>query len=182
MKFLKTVLIFGFITLSNGLVMAEQVDYFMRNETKASAFYVYQAEVNHLRYTFDRLRQGMVSHAIGEVEFTLNACPNHPTALQYLATLAKINKNHAWAIRWFEQAIRLYPQYPITHAQYGNFLIDIDDVDAGMEKLNYAVEKDPNLAAGYAFLAKGYTKKKQADKAREAAQKAKELGYQGPLP
>ncbi|HWP23820.1 MAG TPA: hypothetical protein VNM15_06495 [Candidatus Binatia bacterium] len=91
-------------------------------------------------------------------------------------------KKTAIAVTYFERAIALFPQYAITRAQYGLFLVSINDVDGGIENLKRSVEMDPKLAMGYVGLARAYEKKGDLEHAREAAKKARELGFEGKLP
>jgi predicted Zn-dependent protease len=122
---------------------------------------------------------GKYQYALGDIDFTLRYFPNHPMGLQLLTTVASLTKNRALAIRYFEKAIGLYPSHAITHAQYGWYFVTIGDVDNGIQKLKHAVEVDPKLTAGYVWLAQAYEKKGDSQLAREARERAKELGYKG---
>jgi predicted Zn-dependent protease len=103
-------------------------------------------------------------------------------SLQQLSMLAQMTKNISLGVSYFERAIALFPQYALTHAQYGLFLVSTNNVDAGIEHLKQSVAMEPKLAAGYAGLAHAYVKKGDMTKAREAADKARELGFTGQLP
>lgn len=128
------------------------------------------------------LSTGQINPALSDIRYALDRFPNHPVSLQQLSMVAQMIKNTSLAIEYFERATNLYPQYAITRTQYGLFLVAINDIDAGIEKFKQAIEIDSRLSAGYAGLAHAYAKKSDFDHAREAAQKARELGFTGKLP
>jgi tetratricopeptide (TPR) repeat protein len=115
--------------------------------------------------------------AVEELQFVLRYFPNHPKALQLMGNIAKLTEAPALAIPYYENALRLYPEYAITHAQYGGYLVDVGNVQAAMPHLKKAIDMDPSLAQAYAALAKAYNKSGNPELAREAAAKATELGY-----
>jgi predicted Zn-dependent protease len=155
-------------------------DYFTADRTSGSYLTILEsAHVNNIALAINR---GQWNSALGDIRYTLDRFPNHPTALQQLSMVAQLTKNTALATSYFERAVSLYPQYALTRAQYGLFLVSINNVDAGIEKLNQSIEIEPKLAAGYAGLAHAYAKKGDMTKAREAAGKARELGFTGKLP
>jgi predicted Zn-dependent protease len=129
----------------------------------------------------ENIANGKYKYALGDIDFTLRYFPNHPRGLQLLTTVAALAKNRALPIRYFEKAIALYPNHAITHAQYGWFCVTIGDFDNGIQKLRHAIELDPKLTAGYVWLAQAYEKKGDLQLAREARERAKELGYDGKL-
>ena len=108
--------------------------------------------------------------------------PNHPQALQLLPLVARLANNQTLARTYFEKAVTQFPQYALTQAQYGLFLVSIGNLDDGIARFNQAIAQDPKLPAGYAGLAHAYAKKGDIAKAREAADKARELGFTGRLP
>jgi predicted Zn-dependent protease len=129
----------------------------------------------------ENIANGKYKYALGDIDFTLRYFPNHPRGLQLLTTVAALTKNRALPIQYFEKAIALYPSHAITHAQYGWFFVTIGDLDKGIQKLNYSVQVDPKLTAGYVWLAQAYEKKGDLQLAREARERAKELGFSGKL-
>ena len=155
-------------------------DYFTADKSPNS--YLTILESAHVHTIPDWLNRGRIGDAMGDVRYTLDRFPNHPVSLQQLSTLAQMTKSNALAISYFEKAVTLYPQYAITRAQYGLYLVATNNIDAGIERFNQAIEIDPKLPAGYAGLAHAYVKKGDLEKAREAAKKARELGFQGKLP
>jgi Tfp pilus assembly protein PilF len=155
-------------------------DYFTADKSPAS--YLTILESAHVQTIPGWLSKGRVNDALADVRYTLDRFPNHPVSLQQLSTLAQMTKNNALAVGYFEKAVTLYPQYAITRAQYGLYLVSTNNIDAGIDRFNQAIEMDPKLPVGYAGLAHAYVKKGDLEKAREAAKKARELGFQGKLP
>jgi Tfp pilus assembly protein PilF len=127
------------------------------------------------------IQQGRMQDAINDVVYTLDRFANHPKGLQLAAMVASIIKRPSLAVYYFDRALKLYPQHAITYAQYGAYLIGSGQTDAGIEQLKEAVERDQKLAGAYALLAKAYTKNGNLDLAREAAEKARDLGYKGEM-
>jgi predicted Zn-dependent protease len=133
----------------------------------------------HLDVAALRIREGDYDRAIRELQFLLNGFPNHPEGLALMSIVARMTKRSFLAISSFDRALKLFPQYAITHAQYGHFLVGIGQVEAGIKKLQQSIEKDPKLAAAYVWLAKAYAQMGKQDLAQSAASQAKELGYTG---
>jgi predicted Zn-dependent protease len=131
---------------------------------------------------FENISKGKYKFALGDIDFTLRYFPNHPRGLQLLTTVAALTKKTALPIGYFEKAIALYPGHAITHAQYGWYFVTIGDLDNGIQKLNHSIQMDPKLTAGHVWLAQAYEKKGDLKLAREARERAKELGYDGKLP
>jgi predicted Zn-dependent protease len=165
----------------------DPLDYFGTYD-KGTAFYMFQVEHHHLdknnagKSVLDNIRTGFFHGAVEDLKYVLDRIPNHPRGLQLLGTVSQMTKKPALAVEYFERAIKLYPQHALTRAQYGLFLTSIGSVSEGIETLKLSIEMDPKLAAGYAGLAHAYAKKGDTNKAREAAEKARELGYKGQLP
>lgn len=162
-------------------------DYFGSHDA-AVQFYMRQAEQHHIeknnagKSVYDNIRAGHYFAAIGDLQYVLERIPNHPLALQLVGTVSQLTKKTSLGIEYFENAIKLYPQHALTWAQYGLFLTTIGSVSEGIDRLTKSIEMDPKLAAGHAGLAHAYAKKGDMNKAREAAQKARELGFKGQLP
>lgn len=155
-------------------------DYFTADKSPGS--YLTILESAHVAVIPNWIRQGRMNDAIGDIKYTLDRFPNHPVSLQQLSIVAQMTKNMSLAVSYFERAIALFPQYALTRAQYGLFLVSTNNVDAGLEQLKQSVEMEPKLPAGYAGLAHAYAKKGDLGQAREAAKKARELGFSGKLP
>ncbi len=127
------------------------------------------------------MNQGRMNDALADLRYALDRFPNHPLALQQLSMVTQIMKKPGVATSYFERAVTLYPQYAITRVQYGLFLVSIDRVDEGIDRFKQATTIDPKLAAAYAGLARAYQKKNDLAHAREAATKARELGFTAKL-
>jgi Tfp pilus assembly protein PilF len=96
--------------------------------------------------------------------------------------VSQLIKKRSLAVYYFERALKLYPRYAITHAQYGAYLVGIGETEAGIGRLKEAIEIDPKLTAAYVVLAKAYNKVGNLDLAQQAAEKARDLGYKGEVP
>jgi tetratricopeptide (TPR) repeat protein len=144
--------------------------------------YLNNMTINHLKKVPGWIQQGRIGNAVDDLKYVLDRFPNNPQALQLLGMVARLAKNQALAIVYFERAIKQFPQYAITHAQYGLYLVSNGNIDEGLERFNQSIAIDPKLPAGHAGLAHAYAKKGDLTKAREAADKARELGFTGQLP
>ncbi len=146
-------------------------------------------EQNHLHHSsmaaglplLHLIQKGNFKDAIIELQYILTRFVNHPGALYLLCQVAKQANDPSLPIEYFERAIRLYPEYAYTHAQYGTYLVDIGSLAAGMAQLQIAIEQDPYLASAHAGLARAYSKSGKSELAHQASQKAKELGYRDKL-
>jgi predicted Zn-dependent protease len=135
-------------------------------------------ESNHLNKQVLRdFSTGKYEYVINDLKYTLGAFPNHPLALQLMGSVAKLTNKINLAGIFFENALKLYPQYAMTHAQYGQYLVSFEMYDDGILKLQNALHIDPKLAIAYAWLAEAYFKTGKTDLATEAALKSRQLGY-----
>ena len=132
--------------------------------------------------TIGNIAKGRYDYAKGDVTYVLEHFVNHPKALQLMSMIALATHQYAWAVEKFEYALKWYPNYALTHAQYGSFLVEMGNVPAGIEKLETAVKMDPKLLAGWVWLNRAYNKQGNAESARQAGEKAMALGYKGQLP
>jgi predicted Zn-dependent protease len=130
---------------------------------------------------YEDISKGRYDYVKGDLTYVLERFVNHPTALQLMTPVAKALKQFSWPIGRYENALKWYPNYAVTHAQYGSYLVETGSETAGIEKLEEAVKMDGKLIAGYVWLSKAYTKTGNMDSARQAADKARELGYKGQL-
>jgi predicted Zn-dependent protease len=96
------------------------------------------------------------AYAQNDLLYTLRKFPNHPRALHMLGELGKATQDYGLPIVHFEKAIKLFPQYAYTHAQYGEYLVEIGAVKAGISELKDAIRIDPNLVLAQAWLDKAY--------------------------
>jgi tetratricopeptide (TPR) repeat protein len=157
---------------------ADGHDYFTADQNPDTKHYLHLVEIAHTNKITDWVRQGRMNDAIADCKYTLDRFPNHPKGLMLVGMVAKLVKNPALAIAYYEKAIKLYPQYALTHAQYGMYLVDIGNMRAGIAKLQEATKIDPQLPQTYTWLAKAYTKSGNTELARQAALRAKELSSQ----
>ncbi len=164
-------------------ITGDEADYFEAGFEKG----VKQALANVERYHMGRsvveaIAKGHYKEALPDINFVLRYFPNHPMGLQFLTSLAVLSNNRALPIEYFEKAIALYPKHAITHAQYGWYYVTIDRLDRGIRKLREAIEMEPELTAAYIWLSEAYNKKGESKLSRAAADRARELGYDGVLP
>ncbi len=172
-------LVMSCFLVSSTPVAAENYDYFTAAQDPARRPYLQMVEEYHTKKVLPHLAAGQIDYAINELRYTLNAIPNHPRALMLIKPLENAAKNTAFGVIYFERAIKLYPQYAITHAQYGWYLVERDLLDAGIMKLKQAIEMDAKLVSAYVWLSRAYKKKGDPELARQAAEEARKLGYSG---
>ncbi len=156
-------------------------DYFTAEQDGVKG-YLENMTINHLNKVTGWIQQGRIGNAVDDLIYVLDRFPNQPRALQLLPLVASLSKNQGLAVTYFEKALRQFPQYALTHAQYGLFLISNGNLDQGIEQFNQSIAIDPKSAAGNAGLAHAYAKKGDMTKAREAANKARDFGFTGQLP
>ncbi len=137
-------------------------------------------DLNHTDRAAVSIGQADYRSAIADLAYTLARFPNHPRALMLLTAVSKLTDRPALPLVYFERALRLYPQYALTHAQYGGYLVQINRTEEGIAKLNTATEIDRNLVIAYVWLAEAYAKTGKPELAQKAAARARELGYQRP--
>jgi len=96
---------------------------------------------------------GKYSEPLGDCEYVLQRFPNHPRGLHLIGEIAKATNNVSLGIVAFENALKLYPQYAFTHAQYGHYLIGIGVAPAGVARLREALRLEPDQFQARAWLA-----------------------------
>jgi tetratricopeptide (TPR) repeat protein len=157
-------------------------DYFTANQNPETRHQLRENEAYHLnKGVLDDFNAKRFDIVIGEVKYILRRFPNHPQALMLLGSAAILKKEPSLAIPYYQRAISLYPQYAITHVQFGAYLIDIDQIEIGIARLNKAIKMDPKSALAYGRLAEAYYKNGDLELARQAAKQAKALGYKGEI-
>jgi Tfp pilus assembly protein PilF len=122
---------------------------------------------------------GRYEYAVGDVTYVLDTFVNHPTALQILGVVAQLKKNPLLPIPFYKRALSLYPRYAVTHAQYGQYLVSIDHIREGIEKLKEAIELDAKLVVAHVWLARAYARIGEVALAQQASQDARGLGFTG---
>jgi Tfp pilus assembly protein PilF len=161
-------------------------DYFTANENADTKRMLQQVQQNHLDRSWGHAKgvMGFIADkryrdAKLDLDYTLGRFPNHPRALMLLEMVAKLNNEPSLPIRYYENALRLYPQYAVTRAQYGNYLVQIKELEPGIARLSEAAQMDPKLVAAHVWLARAYHQVGNFELARESQEKARELGYKG---
>lgn len=167
----------GFAVIAEGRV--PERDYFTADDDPQARRDLDLNNEHHTNHVLKWLRDGNINMAIQDARFTLNNWPNHPRALMLMEAIGRIAHNPSLPIPYYEKAVTKYPHHAITHAQYGKYLLEIGQLDAGIARLLNAIEIDPKMAAAHAWLAEAYQKKGNTDLARKSAAQAKELGYPG---
>src|SRR5262245_42149578 len=115
-----------------------QQDYFIAD--KAPNSYLTILEGAHVATLPGWISKGRLDNAVLDIDYTLRSFPNHPRALQFASLVSQMTKNHAWAIRCFENAVSAYPQNAFTHAQYGLHLITTGRIDDGIDRLKLSIQ------------------------------------------
>lgn len=152
----------------------EDIDYFADLEP-GKRDYVRIVTYAHTDKIMGSIRKGRMDNALADCRYTLDRIPNHPKGLALVGMLARLTKNPSLAISYYRRALKLYPQYAITRAQYGGFLVDSGNAKAGIAELQKALEMDPTLTLGHKFLIQAYRKTGNPELARQAASRAKEV-------
>ncbi len=97
---------------------------------------------------------GRYGQAVGELKYVLGVFVNHPRALHLLGICARAMNVLDIPIAYYEKALRFYPDHAFTHAQYGNYLVEIGATAQGMRELNLALALEPDQPLALASLAK----------------------------
>lgn len=157
-------------------------DYFTAHEDPTTRALLGVVEKWHFSTAFWSLyRSGQFRAVLSELMYVLDKFPNHTKALTLMGAVARDIRRPSLAIAYFQTALALYPQYAITHAQFGVFLTDIGQVEQGVAKLTDAVTMNPDLAIAHAWLATAYYHAGKPELAAAEAEKARQLGYTGPI-
>ncbi len=159
-------------------------DYFTHSSSRKTTQLLAIVEEYHLGEDnfWEFFRTGFYPRAAGDLQYVLGQFPNHPKALFLMGMVGKLGKRPKLVLPYYAKALQLYPQYALTHAQYGNYLVEIGMLEEGLQELTQAVRMDPNLPLGHVGLAKAYIRKGDTARAHTAAQRARELGYKGQVP
>ena len=127
-------------------------------------------------------RKSRLKSALAEVQYVLERLVNHPKALALSATVGNLLGQPKLPVKFYQRAISLYPKRPMPHAQFGNFLVGVGEIEDGIERLKIAIKINPKLAVAYGWLALAYEKNGDSELAEEYAKKAKKKGFRGKLP
>lgn len=156
-------------------------DYFTAHEDFEVARDLMLIEGDHTNRVLRWIRSDRINMAIADVKFTLDRFPNHPRALLLMETVARVSKVPELPLPYYEHALKMFPGYAVTHAQYGRYLAEIGKVQDGLEQLNAAAKISPDYAATFVWLAEVYSKTGEAHLAEQATARARELGYRGEI-
>ena len=143
-------------------------------------------EAHHFTPNVENLLHGNTGTLGGDLNYTLQAFPNHHRALAAMAKLSVRDKTlkpigAKYSIEcYFDRAIRFKPSDGIARMLYGNYLLKTGKTDKATEQLKEAVNlqpENPNINYNLGLL---YAQKKDYEQANIYAKKAYELGF--PLP
>lgn len=140
----------------------------------------------HFTPQVERLEKGQSGYLGDDLSYTLDHFANHHRALTSLARLALREKTSRpkgakYSIEcYFDRAIRFRPDDARVRAILGGYLLALGQEDAALTQLEEAARLEPRNVMNQYNLGLLYVRKKNFDKAREAARLAYELGI--PLP
>jgi tetratricopeptide (TPR) repeat protein len=157
------------------------MDFFVAKDDAETAHLLHLVEIAHTNRILPQISSKDYRGALSDIKYTLNRFPNHPRGLVLMGLYGRLMKTHALAMPYYEKAIRLYPQYALTRAQYGAYMVSLGNLDEGIKKLITAVEIDPDLAFAHVWLAAAYYKRGNVELGRGAETKARELGFDGKI-
>ncbi len=167
--------------MTANLVVAQQPsDYFAVNRDAGSLRVVEQYHLSPETF-WAAYNAGGYQDALKQLDFVLRYFPNHPKALLLLNSVARLLKDPNKAYPYYQKALRLYPQYAITHAQCGELLASFGEIDAGISELKEALARDSKLAVAHAWLASAYYRQGKPDLAQQSETEARKLGYVGDI-
>ena len=131
---------------------------------------------------FADIAAGRYEYAYADMEYVLKYFPNHPKGLHLIGMIARTMNRPSLAIAYYQKALHLFPQYALTHLQFGSYLIDIAQTTPAIAELQKAIKLDPSLKMAYVKLAQAYVINGHTEKARQAADEARKLGYTEAIP
>lgn len=176
---LLTVIIASFSSASISFATPMDRDFFTASldpEIERDLHLIDEAHTDRIWYW---IRVNRIQTAIADLNFTLDRFPNHPRALMLAEALAGVTGVPTLPLTYYERALKIYPQYALTHSQYGAYLVEIGRVETGIAELQHAIKISPNLAMAHAWLAQAYKKVGKSDLAKKSAEQARVLGYKG---
>lgn len=143
-------------------------------------------ERRHFTPNVERLTKGETGYIGGDLAYTLESFPNHPSALRSMAGLARREKGRIpteakYSIDcWFERAIRFRPDDAQVRMVVGIELLKDNRTKEAIEQLEVAQKLAGSDANVHYNLGLAFFDLKQFDKSLDHAKKAYELGF--PLP
>lgn len=161
------------------LATAPDRDYFTANEDPQAYSDLEVNDEHHTNLVLDWIRDARFDRALADINYVLDRWPNHPRALLLLETVARLTHAPNLPLFHYEKALKLYPQYALTHAQFGHYLVEIGKIDQGIHSLKRAAQIDSQLRVVHVWLAEAYDKYGDKVLARKEAEQARNLGFQG---
>lgn len=137
-------------------------------------------EKYHLSQGIDKFKQGKYEYAWSEFAFMLHYFPNHPKALKLIGELSIQMENPSRAERYYETALRLFPDESETHAVYGIFLHRLEKYTQATEAYQRAIALNDKAVDYHYNLGLAYYALNDFEKAHAQATIAYNKGY--PLP
>lgn len=156
-------------------------NFFTMHQTSSGAAFLKAINNAHLRSLHLWITQGSKKKSLTEIHYILLRVPNHPRALLMAEVIEKLFKKRNFALRAYKKALNRYPQYALTHAQYGRYLSKIGKREKGIESLEQAIKLNPKLALSHAWLSEAYYLEGKKDSAESSGQLARKLGYKGEI-
>lgn len=140
----------------------------------------------HFNRQVEMLRMGQSGRIGDDLEYTLNAIPNHPRALR--STAEYFRRNHVRAARemgmglqcWFDRAVAYRPDDPQVRILYADELLKQGKRADALAHLQVAERNAGDSANVHYNLGLLYIDLKDYDRSQEHARKAYELGAQLP--
>ena len=157
------------------------MDYFTAKDDTETTHLLHLVEIAHTNRVLPQISKNDYGGALSDIKYTLNRFPNHPRGLVLIGVYARLTKGYGLPVPYYEKAIRLFPQHALTHAQYGAYIIALGSIEAGIKKLQQAVEMNPELVFAYVWLAAAYYKIDNVELGRQSESKARDLGYKGKI-
>ena len=156
-------------------------DYFTAEEDPQAQSDLEVNDEHHTNLVLGWIRDARFDRALADIYYVLERWPNHPRALLLLEMVARLSYAPNLPLFHYERALNLYPNYALTHAQFGHYLVEIGKIDLGIHSLKRAVEIDPQLRAAHVWLSQAYDKHGDKVLAKKEAEQARNQGFQGKI-
>ena len=143
-------------------------------------------EIGHFTFNVENLISGSTGEIGGDLNYTLQAWPNHHRALVSLARLSIRDKSTRFpglkypVECYFDRAIRMNATDAKVRAIYGGYLLQQKRNKEATEQLEITVNLEPDNATALYNLGLLHFKQKNYEKANDYAQRAYALDF--PLP
>lgn len=158
--------------------LQEQHSYYDTRDAAVSRLRM--VEEHHLGKGLDFMKIQSWHWAMEEWKFILRYFPNHPRALDMMATTAIKGNMLDLADAFFRKAMHDYPTTASTYVVFGIYLHKLKRYDDAIAAYSHALELDPASAEAHYNLGIVYVVTDEATLANRHAQAAYRLGH--PLP